>query len=197
MSSYLGFTHDLLGSSKGLGHFSSSTLYRHTARLLGSSWFHSTAAAVLGSVITSPKSWGLLLQPGCTFTNSLLGSLHGARPQLLCTIPSFLAHQLPLRLYLHQWWLLASHRAKPWLLSTTPLSLQNQYHPGDSYTISVSVRVVYLSCQLEVQLSGTQLLCADPEETLPRFHLNGAGLFLIAADSSANHNERISIRNSK
>ena len=34
--------------------------------------------------------------------------------------------------------------------------------------------------------SGPQLLCADPEETLPRrLHLSDAGLFLITADSSA------------
>lgn len=36
----------------------------HTTSLLGSSWLHSTAAAVLGGrpvVLASPKYWGLLL----------------------------------------------------------------------------------------------------------------------------------------
>lgn len=37
-----------------------------------------------------------------------------------------------------------------------------------------------------MQLSGPQLLCADPEETLPRrLDLSEAGLLLVTDDSSA------------
>jgi hypothetical protein len=54
-----------------------------------------------------------------------------------------------LKLHLHQWPALASHSAKPQLLSMTPSSLQNQYHLDDSYTLPG------LS-----SISGTQLLSA-------------------------------------
>lgn len=50
----------------------------HTAHLLGSCWLHSTAAAAAGDhpvVLASPKCWGLLLQLGRTFTNSLSWTL--------------------------------------------------------------------------------------------------------------------------
>jgi hypothetical protein len=47
--------------------------------------------------------------------------------------PSVLALQLPLRLPLHQWPLLASHSVKLQLLSMIS-SCQNQYYLHDSYT---------------------------------------------------------------
>jgi hypothetical protein len=58
---------------KGLVHFSTLPSAATTACPLGSSWLHSTAAAVLDGrlVLASPKCWGLLLQLDCTFTNSL------------------------------------------------------------------------------------------------------------------------------
>lgn len=64
----------------------------------------------------------------------------------------------------------------PQLFSMTPLGLQNQYHVGAKS-----------SCQWEAQPwpPGTQLLCVDPGQTLPRrFHPNNA-LFLITASFSA------------
>ena len=45
-----------------------------------------------------------------------MGSLHGAKPQLLCMTPSVLGCQLQLRLHLHQWPSLASHSAEPQLV---------------------------------------------------------------------------------
>ena len=69
------------------------------------------------------------------FTNSLLGSLHGAKPQILCMTSSVLGHQLQLRLHLHQWPSMASHSAGPQMLFRTPPCLQNQYYLDDSYTL--------------------------------------------------------------
>ena len=57
---------------------------------------------------------------GCTFIESLIGSLHDAKSQLLCMTSLILGLQLPLKLPLYQWPLLASHSAKPQLLSMTP-----------------------------------------------------------------------------
>jgi len=64
-----------------------------------------------------------------------IGSLHGAKPQLLCMTPSVLGHQLQLRLHLHQWLSMASHSAQPQLFFMIPSCLQNQYHLDDSYTL--------------------------------------------------------------
>jgi hypothetical protein len=85
----------------------------------------------------------------------LIGSLYGAKPQLLCNTPSVLGHQLQLRLYLHQWTFLTSHSAKPQLLSMTPSCLQNQYHLG-TYTLPIpaAAQGTILS------IFGTQLHCA-------------------------------------
>ena len=74
----------------------------------------------------------------------LIGSLHGAKPQLLCMTPSVLGHQLQLRLHLCQWSPMASHSAELQLLCIIPSCLQNQYHLGDYITKS--------SCQHKVQL---------------------------------------------
>lgn len=121
----------------------------HTACLLGSGWLHSTAVADFGGhpmVLASPKCWVFCYNWAAH--SPLLGSLHGAKPQLLCMTLSVLSLQLLLWLHLHQWPLLASPGVKPQLLSMAPSCLQNQYHQGDSYTT-------------------TQLLCANSQETLP------------------------------
>jgi hypothetical protein len=70
--------------------------------------------------------------------------------------PSLLGFQLQLRLHLHPWPSLDSHSAEPQLLSMTPSCFQNQYHLGDSYTLSspAAARGTTLA------ISGTQLLCA-------------------------------------
>lgn len=65
-----------------------------------------------------------------------------------------------LRLYLHQYLILASHRIKPQLLSITPSCLQIQYHLHDSYTTKFStVKDTTLATY------GTQLKCAESQET--------------------------------
>lgn len=54
---------------RGLGHLSSPALLSSEAQQAPL-----CAAAVLGNhpmVLASPKCWGLLLQPGCTFNNGL------------------------------------------------------------------------------------------------------------------------------
>lgn len=50
-----------------------------------------------------------------------MGSFHDAKPQLLCKTPLALGLQMPRRLHLHQWTLVASHSAKHQLL---PLCFQ-------------------------------------------------------------------------
>lgn len=62
-----------------------------------------------------------------------------------------------------------------------PQCLLNQYHLGHSYigpSLAASMR--YSPPSL-----GTQLLCADSEETHPRFHLSDNGLSLITDNFSA------------
>jgi hypothetical protein len=84
----------------------------HTAPLLSSIRLHSKAAAVLGDhpmVLASPECWSHLMQPGCTFTNSLFWALFGD--------PTVLPHS-----------------AKPQLLSMSHAYFQSQYHLGDSET---------------------------------------------------------------
>jgi hypothetical protein len=127
-------TQDLLDSSTGLACMVLSSV-AHTVCLPGTSWLHSIVAAVLGGhhmVLASTIHWSLLLQLGCTFTNSLSWTLFMVL-QFLFMISSVLEFQLILRLHLHQWLLLASHSAKPRLLSMTPSCLQNQYYLGDFY----------------------------------------------------------------
>jgi hypothetical protein len=121
---------------------------------------------------SSPKHCCLLLQLG--FTNSLIGSLHGAKPQFLCMTRSVLGHQLQLRLHLQQWPSMVSHSAEPQLLFMTPTCLQTQYYLGGCYTLPSTATVPGTT----LAISGTQSLCC--QKTLPRrFHLNDAGLFLI------------------
>ena len=49
-----------------------------------------------------------------------MGSLHGAKSQLLCMTPSVVGHQLQLRVHLHHWPSMASHSCKPQLFFMTP-----------------------------------------------------------------------------
>jgi hypothetical protein len=51
-------------------------------------------------------------------------------------------------------------------------------HLGDSYAIKFS----FQHKGTTLVASGTQLLRADPEETLPRFHLSDGGFFSIIAN---------------
>jgi hypothetical protein len=61
--------------------------------------------------------------------------------------PSVVSHYLQL----HQWPFLASHSAKPQLLTMTPSCLQNQYHLADFYTLPTAAAAQ--------AISGTKLLC--------------------------------------
>jgi hypothetical protein len=136
-----------------LPHFSSSAF----CSTLSSAWLHYTASAVLGehpTELASLSHWHLPLQLG--LTKLLTGSLHSAKPQLLCMTLSVLGCQLQPRLYLHQWPSLTSHSAKYKLFSITPSFQQNQYHLGDSYTLpsKVAARGTTLA------ISGTQTICA-------------------------------------
>jgi hypothetical protein len=72
--------------------------------------------------LASPKLLVSLAATGLYFHQSpLIGSHRGTKLQLLCKTPSILGLQLLLMLLLYQWPLLASHGAKPQLLSKTPL----------------------------------------------------------------------------
>ena len=128
-------------------------------------WYHFASSALcctLSSclsahpmVLASPIHWGFLLQVG--FTNRLsIGSLHGAKPQLLCMTPSVLGSQLKLRLHFHQWPSMASHNVKSQLFFMTPSCLQNQNHLGDSYTLPSTDATGGTT----LAISGTQFLCA-------------------------------------
>lgn len=80
----------------------------HTPRLLSSCWLHSTAAAAcdgqLSHGIGISKVWGLLLQLGCVFTNSISGTLFR-----MLSLSFFMASAvlgLPLLHWLHLHWCL-------------------------------------------------------------------------------------------
>ena len=154
-------THNLLGSFKGLGHFSShAPCSTHTSRPLGSRCLYSTAAAALG---------GHLMV--------LASSKH-------CMTPSVLGHQLQMRLHLLQWPSMTSHSAKSQLFFMTASCLQNQYHLGDSYTLPSPATAQGTT----LAISGTQPLCSQ-KTLLRRCHLNDAGLFLITANFLAPANQ--------
>ena len=76
--------------------------------------------------------------------------------------PSVLGHQLQLRLHLLQWPSLASHSAKPQLLSMIPSFLHKQYHLNDSSTLPSPAT----AWGTTLSISGTQLLCA-PRKQFP------------------------------
>jgi hypothetical protein len=76
------------------------------------------------------------------------------------------------------------HSAKPQLLSMTSSYLQNKCQMGDLHTVCQVLLPV--SCAVYFSPSRPRLLCANPEEMLPRrLHLNDAGHLLITADISA------------
>jgi hypothetical protein len=94
-----------------------------------------------------------------------------------CMTISVLGRQLQLRLHLHQWPSMASHRAEPQLLCVTSSCLQNQYHLGDPYTLPSPAAP---EVQPWLSLEHTTLCF---QKTLPRrCHLNDAGLFLITTN---------------
>jgi hypothetical protein len=74
----------------------------------------------------------------------LIGSLHAAKPQILCMTPSVLGLQLQLRLHLHQWPFMASHSAEPQLLCMTPSCLKTS-------TTRVTLTYYQVQMQQEVQ----------------------------------------------
>jgi hypothetical protein len=89
MFSDLRFTHHLVSSSKGTGHFSSFVLcntHSFSSRL---QLLYSTFSGALGShpmVLGSPKCRHLFLQLACTFTHSLYWALF--RDSSTATMPS-------------------------------------------------------------------------------------------------------------
>lgn len=119
--------------AKGLSPISSSAL----CNTVGSDWLHSTAAAVGGGhpmFLAFLTCWRFLTATRL-HQQPLIGSLYSAKFQLLYMTPSVLGHQLQMKLHLHICPSLASHSAKPQLLSMTSSYLQNQYHLGDFYTL--------------------------------------------------------------
>lgn len=89
-------------------------------------------------VLASPKCWGLLLQLGCTFTNSLSWNLFRDADSVawskssISMTPSILGFLLHLRTQLHQGPFPVYHNVKPPLLSMTLPCLQNL---GNSFTL--------------------------------------------------------------
>lgn len=133
---------------------------------------------------------GSLLQMGCTFNNRLSSSAltlpHGTKSQHLSITPSVLGILQLLRLHLPQWPLLVSHSAKPWLLSRTPSSLQNQHCLANSCTVWISSA----SNRYSLGTLWTTDSVLWPWGNLPRrSHLNEAGLFWITINFSAPLNQ--------
>ena len=159
-----------------VAHASSSRLQMPVLHCCCCSWWSSHGTGISKTLLSSTVT-RLHQQP-------LIGSLHGAKPQLLCMTPSVLGHQLQLRLHLHQWPSMASHSAEPQLLFMTPSCLQNQYHLGDSYTLPSPATAQGTT----LAISGTQPLCS--QKTLPRrFYRSDAGLFLITTNFLALANQ--------
>ena len=79
------------------------------------SWWSSHGTGITKTLLTSTVT-RLHQQP-------LIGSLHGAKPQLLCITPSVLGHQLQLRLHFHQWPSVASDALNAFNTSTTWVTL--------------------------------------------------------------------------
>jgi hypothetical protein len=129
-----------------VSHFSCFALC-NTHSLFSRLWIaplHS-GAILAGIPMASPKCWSHLLKFGLHFhQQTLIGSVHGAKPQLFCMSPSILILQLPLRLHLLQWPLLSSHSVRPQVFSMTPSCLQNQYYLDYTYSN-------IFGCQCEVQ----------------------------------------------
>jgi hypothetical protein len=149
-------------------HTFSSRLQMPVLNCCCCSWWSSHGTGISKTLLTSAVT-RLHQQP-------LIGSLHGAKPQLFCMILQS-CHQLQLRLHLYQWPSMAFHSAEPQLLFRTPSCLQNQYHLGDSYTLPSPATAQ----DTTFPISGIQSLCS--QKTLPRrFHLNDVDLFLITAN---------------
>lgn len=172
-----------------MGHFSDSPLCGTHNFLQGSSGLLlPTMATVLGGrpmTPPAPKCWGLPLRLSCTCTNGfpwallmlpISNSPHDPYPLLNCTFP--------------QWPLRASHRAKPQLLRLPWYNLlkkaeaggsevlgQPEIHPSMPSNLASPMRLIHDRVQMPARgptlaTSGTKLVFAETEETLPRFHLN-------------------------
>lgn len=130
------------------------------------SWWLSCGIGI-SKVLGSSAATRLYFHQEC-----LQGSFQGAKPQLLCIIPSSL---LP-RLDLYQCLLLDSPSAKPQLLFMTP-SLPPKPVPSGWH---LHHQVLLPVWGTSLATSGTELLCADSQEKFPRrFHLLDAGLFMV------------------
>lgn len=139
---YLGSTHYLLGSSKGLGSLLQLCPMPHTACLLGSVWIHSNVRAVLVVVPqdwhASPRYWSLLLWQLHFHQEPLKGSVHGAKPQLFCMKSwAFNCH-----------WGCTFTSGLSWCQASAALqgpfiSLQNQNYLDGSYTTKFVCRLVH------------------------------------------------------
>jgi hypothetical protein len=80
----------------------------------------------------------------------LIGSFHGAKPQLLCMIPSVLGHQLQLRLHTFT-------NGLPFPLTMPSLSCSCLQNLGDSYTLPSPAAVQGIT----LAFSRTQPLCSQ------------------------------------
>jgi hypothetical protein len=130
-----------------VAHMLSSRIQLPVLHCCCCSWWSSHGTGISKTLLSSTVT-RLHQQP-------LIGSLHGAKPQILCMTPSVLGPQLQLRLHLHQWPSMASHSAKPQLLCVTPSCLQNQYYLGNSYTLPGPA-----TAQVQPWLSLEHSLCA-------------------------------------
>lgn len=131
-----------------------------SACLLRSGQLHAMTATVLGGcsmMLASPNGLSLLLQLGCTSTNSLLWVLSGNWSSASQCLDSAVLHDT----FMTSW-----RVPMGWLLRP----------PG-----SAAPQATY-----QTTLSGTPLLCANSEKTLSTtVHPSTAGLFLDAANFSA------------
>jgi hypothetical protein len=84
-----------------------------------------------------------------------MGSLHGAKSQLLCMTPSVVGHQLQLRVHLHQWPSMASHSAQPQLLCMT----LHAFKTSTTWVTLTHYQVLLLH-EVQLWLSLKHSLCA-------------------------------------
>ena len=114
----------------------------------------------------------------------LIGSLHGAKPQLICTTPSSPGPSIAPEAAPSPMASRTSHSVEPQLLFRTPSCPQNQYHLDDTDTLPSPAAAGGTT----LVISGSQPLCS--QKTLPRrCHLNDAGFFLITANFLAPANQ--------
>ena len=137
VSTYLGFTPNFLGFTKALESFLQLCPLQHTQLALQA--LSDSLLLLLLLLVVLPWYWHLQNAGLFCWSWAALAPIASVGFFFKVSSLSFLAWPTQSWAFnccphLHQWPLLASHSAKPQLLSTTPLCLQNFYHLGAPHT---------------------------------------------------------------